>query len=187
MRLNIHPKKISTEDNSATWNWLKPATLATNKRKKSFPRAEHKHRTSGFVSGEGENTQTAGNRREYAQSSARSVSEEHQESRRKSRSSRETPVVKVTLNFACVFSAGRKKRPWIMERNGFLLLSPARVQKHRPLQTRFVGQHGALQGIPGCHGFPLPTDEHQYWLIAVVTRSNCACWEQRRRQLEPSR
>lgn len=186
-RLKIHPKKISTEDNSATLNLVKASNTGHKQRKESFPRTEHKHRMSGFEAGEGEKTQTAGNRREYAQSSARSISEEHQESRRKSRTSRETPVVKVTLNSARVFSAGRKKRPWIMEKNGFLLFSPACVQKHWPLQTCFVDQHHDLQEIPGCHGFPLPTDKHQYWLVALVTSSNCACWEHQRCQLEPSR
>lgn len=43
-----------------------------------------------------------------------------------------------------------------------------------------MDQHGGLQEIIGCHGFPPPTDEHQYWLITVATRSNCAgiSWNQ---------
>lgn len=49
----------------------------------------------------------------------------------------------------------------------------------------FVDQHDGLQEIAGCHGFPLPMDKHQSWLITVVTRSNCVCWEQPRHQLEP--
>lgn len=113
--------------------WLKAATLATNRGKKDSQGLNTNTECQAFVSGEGENTQTVGNGMEHAQSSARNVSEEHQESRRKSRTSRETPTMKVTLNSTCAFSAGRKKLPWIMEKNGFLLLSPACVQKNRPL------------------------------------------------------
>lgn len=75
-RLKIHPKPISTEDNSVTWNFVKAINTGHKQRKKRFPGAEHQHGMSGFVSGKGENTQTVWNGMEHAQSSARNISEE---------------------------------------------------------------------------------------------------------------
>lgn len=123
----------------------------------------------------GENTQAV-----RRAATGRNTNKEHQESTRKARTARETPVVSGT-EAACVymcaysvFSAGKKKKKKTTleyrEQNLLLLLDSGRARRSQTLQTTSVNQQDCLQEIPACHRFPPSTDDPKYWLIALVER-----------------